>query len=767
MAAHRSSVARDFVITYIKGEGYLLKFWAIPVAVVDVVKGFENHFAQITYELEALSGFIRCDQIPIGLKCVVKSKIRNNMWCRAHVLRYQDYSSVLVQLLDYGHEEIVQVTDVRNINDPILSESAQAVECILADVVPAHGNEWSIEAIQFCEKHLLLQTLSCFVVSHYMKIPVVRVAKKGESEAFVQRLINGGLALIKQERASPPPQSLSYKMNSMDLNSVHLVRIACIENAQKFYVQLSAAEKELMKLMDAINTLPKETLPHLKVPAVNTPCLAPLSAKPCFYRALITYIQQNRCKVFFVDYGFSELKEIHELRAINPVFMKLAAQAICCSFPRDVSINPEELHPFIGFDHLQLNVLNRTPEAYIVRLFYQGRDIALTPPAPQNYIQQKLQPASKLEVIVSVVNSVNEFYFQLSNLKEQLNMVSNLLNGGYNFSQIALAECTPGKPVCVKFSEDNIWYRARVVKVNHESDIEVFFVDYGNFDNVNLSDVQKIGPELLKIPIQAFKGYLFEVNLPPNSKVMDEAFDMLEELTVDQALMAQVNVFTGDSGYGVTLYPKNSPTSVNEKVLSLVSIPIPTVPVSDLEDLYVTSFESGSSFFAQFEKLDSDKLANMQEEINSFYSGTQNTSYMPKEGKIVCARFNVDDQYYRAKVESCKDGFCNVYFIDYGNRESIPVKDVHSMDASFYKYPQFGIECALLNCPSHVSNDKLSSVILENSIKVKMVRKENEKWFVTINENCPENNAVLEVLRQSEKPAPRSILGNYFIIYLY
>lgn len=762
MAHHRPGGARDLIITCIKGEGKLLKFWALSNHGLETVKSFENRLRILQEDLDASVGLSLSEQIPIGFKCVVKSKLKPGRWCRAGVLAHQGYHAILVRLLDYGNDEVVLVSDVRNIDDPIMSVQPQAIECILADVMPVH-NEWTSEAIKFCEQHLLCNTLSCYVVSEFLKLPVVRVAKKGETEAFVQRLINGGLALIKRETVSPPTVQLSYKMNAIEPNSKHLVRISCFENAQKFYVQLSPVEMELKHMMDSINRLPKDSFNPLKVPAVNTPCLAQLSTnKPIYYRALITYIQQNHCKVFFVDYGFSEQKDIHELRAIPPTFLSLAAQAICCSLPREASIDPEEFQRLVGFEHLELFVISRTSESYIVKLFFHGQDLLMpAPQAAQNYIPQKLNINAKCEVTVSYVNDLSEFYCQLANMKEQQNIISNILNTGYNFLPISLNECIPGKPVCAKFSEDNLWYRAKIVKVNHESDIEVFFVDFGNYDNINLSDVRKIGPDLLKFPIQAFKCFLYKTPIPTDSKVQDDAFDLLEQLTSGQNLLAHVNTFSEDAGYGITLFMRNSQLTVNEKILSLF-MSLPVVPVNDVEDVYVTSFDSCKSFFVQFEKIDSEKLATMQEEINSFYSGIQNNMFVPKEGDLVCARFHEDEQYYRARVEKCKDGECDVFFIDYGNRESIPLRDVHPIDAKFTQYPQFGTECAFENFASRISSDKLTEIMLENSFKLNMIRKESEKWYVSPVENFPGNAALLKLVKQLEGSSVSSRHGKFF-----
>ena len=52
-----------------------------------------------------------------------------------------------------------------------------------------------------------------------------------------------------------------------------------------------------------------------------------------------------------------------------------------------------------------------------------------------------------------------------------------------------------GEIVAAKFSADHQWYRARVVKVNSPTDIEILFIDYGNMERAKSKDLAKIGPK--------------------------------------------------------------------------------------------------------------------------------------------------------------------------------------------------------------------------------------------------------------------------------
>lgn len=44
-------------------------------------------------------------------------------------------------------------------------------------------------------------------------------------------------------------------------------------------------------------------------------------------------------------------------------------------------------------------------------------------------------------------------------------------------------------------------------------------------------------------------------------------------------------------------------------------------------------------------------------------------AYTPRRGDICAAKFTLDDQWYRAKVEKVSGPNVNVMYIDYGNRE--------------------------------------------------------------------------------------------------
>ncbi|GIY84935.1 tudor domain-containing protein 15 [Caerostris extrusa] len=219
----------------------------------------------------------------------------------------------------------------------------------------------------------------------------------------------------------------------------------------------------------------------LNSPQLNTPCLAQFSDKQLFYRGIITAIKQNRYSVHFVDYGYSELKDHNELRVIPNRFLALPTQAICiCTLPQG-DVNVEEFGKIINCKLVECHVLGHNRDAYIVKLAPYSQESIVqrsSPPVSKSqmwtYQHQKLNLNTTHDVTVSYNNGVSEFYCQLNVHKKQLDDISDVLNSGIEMEPLSLADCVPNLPVCVKFSEDNVWYRAQIIKINHEHDIEVF-----------------------------------------------------------------------------------------------------------------------------------------------------------------------------------------------------------------------------------------------------------------------------------------------------
>lgn len=73
--------------------------------------------------------------------------IVDNTWNRARILQIIDSTTVKVQFVDYGNEETIQLSEVKELQSEFMVLPVQSVSCCLSSVSPT-SDSWSDTAIQ-------------------------------------------------------------------------------------------------------------------------------------------------------------------------------------------------------------------------------------------------------------------------------------------------------------------------------------------------------------------------------------------------------------------------------------------------------------------------------------------------------------------------------------------------------------------------------------------------------------------------------------------
>lgn len=91
-------------------------------------------------------------------------------------------------------------------------------------------------------------------------------------------------------------------------------------------------------------------------------------------------------------------------------------------------------------------------------------------------------------------------------------------------------------------------------------------------------------------------------------------------------------------------------------------------------------------------------------------------AYKPTRGDLAVAKFSGDDQWYRVKTEKVSGTNVSVFYIDYGNRETLNVTRVADLPARFATDKPYAHEYALacVTLPSDVSNGFLYNSFPKN-----------------------------------------------------
>lgn len=67
-------------------------------------------------------------------------------------------------------------------------------------------------------------------------------------------------------------------------------------------------------------------------------------------------------------------------------------------------------------------------------------------------------------------------------------------------------------------------------------------------------------------------------------------------------------------------------------------------------------------------------------------------AYTPRRGDICAAKFTLDDEWYRVKVEKIQGGNIFVHYIDYGNKENLPCTRLANLPATYANEKPFATE---------------------------------------------------------------------------
>lgn len=557
------------------------------------------------------------------------------------------------------------------------------------------------------------------------------------------------------------------------------VFVTHVEASGNFFVQINSEAGKLDALMEEIEhdvLSGRARAPNALEIMVGSIYLAQYQEDSRWYRSRVlgVNIAEQQCEVFFVDYGNTDFVPLSCIRNAEQKFCELPQQSFECELEdidRFHSRSLEEtvalLHETIADQELHCRAVQLKKNCVLVtQLFFdeKGTKSILdqmqsgglgaeehslitngesTLPHQLNrkrevkYKTMSLSPDSFHDLSVTWVEDPSHFWCQLlTNTQIIAALMENLAEVYTNLEPAALPlqSCTVGYPCCAKFYEDDAWYRGVITNVSSiaTGQIEVRFVDYGNSQDTELSDVRDLKDDFLKDPCQAM--YFAIAGVDPASKDgmwADEAKMLFEKLINLKHVVGLVTSVENDGRHRVKLMDTTSdldmelnqiliaanygvksddtPTATASSVTALKSAEPATkhmlqpvfakenVQVGIEEKVLVTNIINPSKFYCQLFK-NGPKLESLMQDIGHHYSklgANEELLSSPSPGDPCCAQFSEDGCWYRAIVTNSSPKGVSIQYIDYGNSETLPVNKIKKLIPKFSDLPQQGIECTL------------------------------------------------------------------------
>ncbi|XP_050437515.1 RING finger protein 17 isoform X2 [Adelges cooleyi] len=338
-------------------------------------------------------------------------------------------------------------------------------------------------------------------------------------------------------------------------------------------------------------------------------------------------------------------------------------------------------------------------------------------------------------VIVTAVNAPSDFYLQLLANNDILSMIKEEL-AKYAITKHRNVENIEKN--CVVYSvltSHKNWCRCNVMN-SYEEDGQMLYtvhsIDYGFTETVKHDKIRNVPFKVKSIPPLAIHCALYD--LKPNVQLgwCNEAYKLFCELMFNKSgtfyvypmetlgEVIEVDVVWRDMyplsirdalfflGYGSFNFYVNE--ALHDKLVNLITLPnVVLMEKNESLPITITHFVSPSEFYLRVADSSTALLDNVMQRLQDIYKPTEDAMhksyllYTPQIGMAVAAKFSIDNTWYRAKIiEIPESRMVTVFYVDFGNSETLPWDQLRVLDSSLIKISPQALKAKLAGLiPAH------------------------------------------------------------------
>ncbi|CAF1115310.1 unnamed protein product [Adineta steineri] len=320
---------------------------------------------------------------------------------------------------------------------------------------------------------------------------------------------------------------------------------------------------------------------------------------------------------------------------------------------------------------------------------------------------------SNLEVPNVIFAATLDDYVNATLLITQMNkheQLTKIQADSYKLNRLAV-----GQWCAALFNGD--WYRARILEID-ENRVYVQYIDWGNTgwcDSV--LEIRSLPNEYYKDPILCVKCILNGIST--QEKISDEQTNaILEILVLDVKLDMTVIRIEKDIPYVQLNLGERDLNAEIGSILpqsSLSPLPPTTTTVSQNSKNEIINFDSNKSEMnvnethsVQLTTVDNESecfhvllmnnhLPTIMNVLKDWSADKQPLTKQPKIDTLVCAQYDGDDLWYRAWIKNITDTGFHVYFVDFGNEETVSINHLNECPDMLRNIPWQSVQIKLAN----------------------------------------------------------------------
>lgn len=281
-----------------------------------------------------------------------------------------------------------------------------------------------------------------------------------------------------------------------------------------------------------------------------------------------------------------------------------------------------------------------------------------------------VEPGTKEDGYITVVENLGEFWIQLSRLSPQLDILMNQMDSYY--SQIQPLDLKINSPIigqycCSCFTEDDGWYRAYIKEVDGKS-LTVEYIDYGNSEHLSIDRVRLLSPDFDGSPryalpccLQDFEDFAdypsaketllekefsvefkskvppFKVELYTEGQALSQTISRQVSNKISTAKEITIEKIPAKNESGDITY-SNTVTSFSEKAAINTVYPMYFLEASSPHEFYCQPAES------------ENELATLMDNIAEFVGKGNMKKFKGQAGEFGLAIYKEDEGWYRVQV---------------------------------------------------------------------------------------------------------------------
>ncbi|KFO75820.1 Tudor domain-containing protein 15, partial [Cuculus canorus] len=367
-----------------------------------------------------------------------------------------------------------------------------------------------------------------------------------------------------------------------------------------------------------------------------------------------------------------------------------------------------------------------------------------------------LSVGTEENVKITVALSPSKFYCQVQKWQKELEDLTGAMHLYYeaiqtennkSFNSLGL--------LCAAKRQNGQWHRG-VIKQLLSDCVEVWFMDFGNIEAVPYSCVQKLKAEFMALPMISFPCALSCFDSRDETVIKIQ----LKELT--RALIGQTSVYVRVDLYNdikrlyyITLQNQSigtnakHPENMNEAAASFVSLS--ESKITNIAVNYKPHDERYNSFRNCAGNKHTKKCLSewdvsfefqaLLKNIARAYNGCGADEMVlknPEPGLLCCARYSKDMNYYRAVVIEVLNVNITVYFLDFGNTDTVPYYDVKTLLPGFSDLPALAMCCTLARTfpVEHVwvkkETDFFKNIVFNRPLILHAIAQQQNKYIVNM-----------------------------------